>query len=89
MRTRPPQRPVQQPPVTIAQAVQGDAVFAVAAQAEIADPDPEGDPQQRFERVRRAAAAGQEVDRGGDQHDDRHVARGLQAVAHRNRLAIA
>ena len=31
--------------MTIAEAVQGDAVFAVAAQAEIADPDPEGDPE--------------------------------------------
>ena len=32
--------------------------------------------------LRRATAAGQEVDRRGDHHDDRHVARGLQAVAH-------
>ena len=73
--------------MTIAEAVQGDAVFAVAAQTEIADPNPEGDPQQRFERIRRAPTARQEVDRRGDQHDDRHVAGPLQTVIHTERLA--
>src|SRR5580698_7033097 len=45
------ERPVEHGSVTIAQTVYRDAIFAVGAQAEIADPDPEGDPQQPFERV--------------------------------------
>ncbi len=66
--------------MAVAEAVEGDAVFAVQAQPEVADADAEGHPQRGFEGVRRAAAAGQEVDAGGDRDHDRHVARGLQRV---------
>jgi hypothetical protein len=76
-------RPVQQAAMAVAERVQGDVVFPVEAQPEIADRDAEADVQERFEGVRELSARGQEVDRGGDQRDDRDVARGFEAAAHR------
>jgi len=60
--------------------VQGDPVFAVEAQPQIADAHPEAHQQNRFEGVRGAPAARQQVHGGRDQRHDRHVASGLQAV---------
>jgi hypothetical protein len=75
-------RPVQQPTVAVTEAVQGDMVFAVEAQADVADRHTEADVQQRFEGVREPAAGREEVDGHGDQCDDGDVARGFEAIAH-------
>src|ERR1700730_5409763 len=52
------ERAVEEGAEEVAEATPGDAVFAIHAQADIADPEREPDQQHRFKRARRASAAG-------------------------------
>ena len=68
--------------MTVAEAVHGDAVFAIQAQPEVAEADAEADQQQRFEGRRRLAAAREQEHGERDREHDRDVA-GRAVALHR------